>query len=650
MGFFFSSHRFLVSTSIAVGLLPLSYDLPVWLIAICLASLFLGMLLEYHSKTAVSNWLRIFLLIGGTAASLAVKGGETWMGLLAVMLSIKPLEGNSYRHMMTGAVFTYFLIASGVLFHQELGFGLYVLLAILYNTFVILRLNHSVAPLKSQLGFMGRIFVRALPVAILLFLLFPRLPGPLWGYRADDSAVTGFSDRLSPGEFANLVHDRSAAFRVEFQDAYPDHESLYWRGLVLWQNDGLHWKRGIRMPFQSKHQQSGEGLLEYTVIMEPHNKRWLFGLDLPVRISVPAVFRIDHSIIAHQRVKRKVRYAMTSSTAVDIKPLKDWERQFALQLPAGNSKARKLATDWSAAADNPADVVAMGLKFFRDQGFVYTTEYQPLQEEARVDDFLFRTRKGYCEHYAGAFAFLMRAAGLPARVVTGYQGGEFNSIGGYLVVRQADAHAWTEVWLPGRGWQRVDPTTVVSPARLSEGVEAALPAEERLDPSVLTQLFSNLPFFTSLSMTWDAMNTIWDNWIISYTLSRQQTLFKIFGLDRSFRYTAVVALLAACSMALLVAVILQYLPLLKTDRPTDTIRKSYNRFCKKLGHIGLPRKKWQGPRGYAEEIVLARPDLGGPVREITRLYEDLHYARKGDSTEVLQLKRLIKNFQPQEQK
>ncbi|MBW2467581.1 MAG: DUF3488 domain-containing transglutaminase family protein [Deltaproteobacteria bacterium] len=638
--------RLLLSSSITLGLLPLGFDLPIWFIFICLAALVLGLLLDWYSRIAAPAWLRILLLAVGLSAVLAVKGGEKWMGLLAVMLSLKPLEGNSYRHMMSGAIFTYFLLAAGVLFHQELNFGVYALLAMLFNTFVILRLNHSPVQVIPQLRFLGRVFVLSLPVAVLLFLLFPRLPGPIWGYRFENTAVTGFSNRLAPGEFARLVKDHSAAFRVEFTDSTPANEILYWRGLVLWENEGLHWEQGTIMPARDISPPK-EDLLEYTVIIEPHNKRWLFGLDLPVRISVPANIHIDHTIMTFQRVKRKLRYAMASSPAPNPEPLSDWEQDMSLQLSDGNPKARELAADWLAAAGKPAELIALGLEYFRRNDFVYTTEPLPLMGEERVDDFLFRTRQGYCEHYAGAFAFLMRAAGLPARIVTGYQGGEFNTIGNYLVVRQADAHAWTEVWLPEQGWQRIDPTTVVSPMRLTEGVEAALPPEEWVGLSGLNRFLNRMPFFSKLTMGWDALNTIWDNWIISYTLERQRMLFTVFGLDRSFHFTAVIALITACSLAVLTALFLQYRPFRLKRKTREPIRQSYRHFCKKLARIGLPRKGWQGPRRYAEEVTRSRPDLANPVDEITQLYEILRFAEKGGTAEVRKLRQMVNIFKPQ---
>jgi len=638
--------RLLLSSSIALGLLPLRYDLPDWFIFFCLASLALGLLLDWLSRSAVPAWLRFLLFGVGIIAVLGVKGGEKWMGLLAVMLSLKPLEGNSYRHMMSGVIFTYFLLAAGVLFHQELNFGIYALLAVLFNTFVMLRLNHDAAPIIPQLRFFSRVLVLSLPIAVLLFLLFPRLPGPIWGYRLGNKAVTGFSDRLAPGEFAGLVKDHSAAFRVEFTGSIPSHDKLYWRGLVLWRNDGIVWHQGPIMPAR-KIGAAGNHLLEYTVIMEPHNKRWLFGLDLPVVISVPASIRIDHTIMTFQRVRRKLRYTVTSSTVPETKPLPDWESAMALQLSAGNPKARELAAGWRAEADSPADLIAMGLDYFRKGNFVYTTDPLPLKGEARVDDFLFRTRQGYCEHYAGAFTFLMRAAGLPARVVTGYQGGELNTIGNYLVVRQADAHAWTEVWLPGKGWLRVDPTTVVSPIRLTEGVEAALPPGEWFGLSGFNRFLGKIPLWTQISMGWDALNTIWDNWVISYTLDRQRMLFTVFGLNRHFRYMAAVALFAAISLAVLTALLLQYRPWQMKLIARDPVRRTYQHFCKKLARIGLPRKDWQGPRRYAEEIARSRPDLADPVDEITRLYEMLRFAEKGGANEMRELRQLVNIFRPQ---
>lgn len=637
--------RFLLSGSIALGLLPLRHDLPAWFILICLAGLTLGLFLDWYSRKTPPIWLKLLLFGLGISAVLFVRGGEKWIGLLAVMLSLKPLEGNSYRHMMSGVIFTYFLLAAGVLFHQELNFGLYGLLAVLFNTFVLLRLNHIAAPVLPQLLFFGRVIILSLPVAGLLFVLFPRLPGPIWGYRFEDTAATGFSDRLAPGEFARLIKDHSPAFRVEFTDSIPSHEKLYWRGLVLWECDGLLWHQGANMPTRNISP-SKNGLLEYTVIMEPHNKRLLFGLDLPVRISVPATIRQDHTIRTFERVKRKLLYVMASSLTPSPELLTGWELSLSLQLPDGNHKARELAAGWLAEAAEPTDLVTMGLDFFRTGDFAYTTEPLPLMEEARVDDFLFRTRQGYCEHYAAAFAFLMRAAGLPARVVTGYQGGEFNTIGNYLVVRQADAHAWTEVWLPGQGWQRIDPTTVVSPLRLTTGVEAALPPEELFGLSGLQRLLNKMPFFTRLSMGWDALNTIWDNWIISYTLDRQRNLYSFLGLNSSFRYTAIIALLTACSLAVLAALLLQYRPWAIKRKKRQPARQSYRRFCKKLARIGLARKAWQGPRCYAAEIAKSRPDLATQVNEITSLYETLWYAGKGGDSEVRKLRQLVNFFSP----
>ena len=643
----------LVPVSIALAVLPLSKDLPLWLIGACLLLLAAGLFLDLSkggpSRPAVPAGLRVVLFLSGMAAALAVRGGETWMALLAVMLSLKPLEGNSYRHRMIGVIFTYFLIAAGVLFDQELRMGLYALLVVLFNTLLLLRLNQRTAtPLRGQIRLLGRLLLIALPVTVVLFLLFPRLPGPLWGYRSEESAVTGFSDRLAPGEFASLVHDRSAAFRVEFAGNRPPRELLYWRGLVLWQSEGLHWQRGGQVPWR-RNEPAGEGLFEYTVVLEPHNQRWLFGLDLPARISVEADFLLDDTIQARQRVKRKGRYSMVSLTAPAPRALSDWEARQALQLPPGNPEARALAAGWTAAAERPADRVAMGLDYFRNRGFVYTTEPQLLRSGDRVDEFLFRTRQGYCEHYAGAFAFLMRAAGVPARVVTGYLGGEENPLADYLIVRQADAHAWTEVWLTGRGWQRIDPTSIVSPARLTEGVEAALPAAERTGSSGLGRFLPGLPFLAGLTMGWDAMNLLWDNWVISYTMSRQRSLFDLLGLSRDFRAAAVVALTAACTLALFLALLVHYRPRFTLRQPREPVRRAYHRFCARLAGIGLPRKPWQGPRRYGEEVRRLRPDLAAPAGEITRLYEKLRYAEKGDGREVHRLCRLVKDFRPRRQ-
>src|SRR5690606_12261507 len=250
----------------------------------------------------------------------------------------------------------------------------------------------------------------------------------------------------------------------------------------------------------------------YTVTLEPHEKRWLVALDLPAKLVPNSRFTADYQMLALRPVRQRTRYEMTSHTdyRLGYEGLSPYERLRALQLPDGyNWRARALAENLKAAAQDDEDMVKIVLALFRNQPFTYTLT-PPLLGDNPVDDFLFNTRSGFCEHYASAFTFLMRAAGIPARVVTGYQGGEVNPIGNYMIVRQSEAHAWSEVWLEGQGWKRVDPTAAVSPQRVESGIAAAVPASDPLPAFVR----GGAEWLRNLRFTWDSFATTWNQWVL----------------------------------------------------------------------------------------------------------------------------------------
>jgi hypothetical protein len=309
----------------------------------------------------------------------------------------------------------------------------------------------------------------------------------------------------------------------------------------------------------------------------------------------------------------------------------------ALQNPSrANPRAKELGRALRQKHADDQSIINEMLGMFR-RNFVYTLE-PPLLGEHPVDEFLFSTRTGFCEHYASAFAVVMRAAGIPTRIVTGYQGGEVNALGNYLIVRQADAHAWTEVWLNGRGWVRVDPTFAVAPVRVDTGISAAVP---RTDPLPL-MMRTPLAFLRHVRLTWDYAANAWNQWVLGYTPERQRSLLAIAGLDDATwkKLTATLFVLAGIIVAMFAVVALRQL---KT-RVRDPVKIAYLRFCDKLRRKGLSRDPAEGPVDYARRVERQRPELSPAVEAITRLYVALRYGAESSAAVLMELQRRVRQF------
>ncbi|MGH8370184.1 MAG: transglutaminase TgpA family protein, partial [Gammaproteobacteria bacterium] len=477
----------------------------------------------------------------------------------------------------------------------------------------------------------------ALPIAVVLFLLFPRVPGPLWGIGLpQQSGVTGLSTSMSPDSLSQLAQSDAVAFRVQFNGPPPPPAKLYWRALVLHDYDGTTWHLG-GSPWVLRQQLETRGTpITYDITLEPNNLHTLYALDLPVRIPDDAFLTSDFELATRVPVTERKRYQITSYTDYSYGVgLPDWRRYRDLKLPSHiDPRARALADQWKSSATDAAQIVNDALAMFHDQPFHYTLQPGALTGTDRIDQFLFDTRRGFCEHYAGAFVFLMRAAGIPAHVVVGYQGGTRNPLDGYYVIRQEDAHAWAEVWLPQRGWVRVDPTAAVDPARVDQGVSAALPASE-----LPGYLFERHPWLSDVRNTWDAVNNGWNQWVLAYGPEMQERFFNRIGLRYGdWGELALVLLLVIGTLLAAISLVLWWR---HRPAPGPLVVRAYARFCRKLAQHGLPRAPHEGPLDYARRISRLRPDLAVEIDTITSLYIDLRYAETGHQEEF---NRLIRAF------
>jgi transglutaminase-like putative cysteine protease len=501
-----------------------------------------------------------------------------------------------------------------------------------------------------------RLFLLAAPLTLVLFVFFPRIQGPFWGMPGDAAgARTGLSDSMEPGKIAELTLSPEIAFRVQFQDAVPPAAALYWRGPVLGNYDGRRWLplAATTLP-PSTRVAVGSKQVRYQVTQEPSGRQSLFALDVPVTtptLQHQAVrIQPDMQILAAQAITERVRYDVASSLEyrlqADESPvvLRDW-----MELPPGfNPQTYEFATRLRSRSANDLEMVDAVLQMFREQKFSYTLRPPPVGRHG-VDDFLFSTRAGFCEHYAGAFVVLMRVLDIPARVVTGYQGGELNLVDGYLTVRQSDAHAWAEVWLAGRGWVRVDPTSAVAPDRVERNLAANRPQVD----------FGNLLFFKGAGGPWstalqkwrdnrDAINNAWNQWVLDYTPARQRGFLQSLGIDDpDWGTLAALALtLGAVVMALIA------LPLVRNQQKMDPAERLYRRLCDELSRAGLPRAVHEGPLTYRTRLREAAlsPARQRAVLAFLELYESLRYGVQDASNKqnahaqaiLKQLKSLLK--------
>ena len=634
-----------LAAGLALVAAPHAERLPWWITGLAVT---LGVWRVYLGRTRLPlprKWVLLAIVTVATAGVFlnyrTIFGRDAGVALLVVMLALKLLETRTQRDGMLLIFLGYFLVLTNFLYSQTMPTALYLLVCAWVITTAMVGLNCTGTHpgYRVQLRAAGVMLAQAAPLMLVLFVLFPRVQGPLWGLPHDAHAgITGLSDTMAPGSITSLTLSDAVAFRVEFRSAVPQPKHLYWRGPVMWDFDGRAWT--VPRYYYGKPQfEASSAPVEYTVTMEPHNKRWMFALDLPGRVPPRAAASSDFQLHALRPVTNRVRYDMTSylETRHGTKenPL---ALNRALNLPPGfNPRSIELARTLRQRFDNDKALMQEVLTMFRTQNFFYTLS-PPLLGTNTVDDFLFNTRRGFCEYYASAFTFLMRAAGIPARVVTGYQGGEINPVGNYMIVRQADAHAWTEVWFRDEGWVRVDPTAAVSPQRVEAGIAAAIPATDPLPLLVR----GDLVWLHQLQLTWDSLANSWNQLVLGYNPERQRRLLSRAGIDDATWRTLAVFLIAATGIVVFVLSLVMLRKLHATVH--DPVKRAYLRFCAKLGRRGLGRDPAEGPLDYAARLARLRPDLAPGADAITRLYVTLRYGTGTDRRALEELQRHVRQF------
>lgn len=611
---------------------------PAWLTAVAGMALAWRATIWWRRAALPPHWILSFLVAAGSVGVFLTFrqffGKDPGIALLILFLVLKLLEMGRVRDGLAVVFLCYFLLLTHFLNAQGLDVAGFTLAALVAITAALASLANAGLSATANLRLSALMLAQAAPFMLVLFLLFPRVQGPLWGMPIDAySGMSGLSDTMSPGSISNLSLSGEIAFRAKFEGELPPKHMLYWRGPVLSFYDGSTWRAGPRQAKVSLADTAPGPAFRYSVTLEPHNKPWLFVLEMPGSLPPGAILSQEYQVLSKTPVRSRIRYELKSYPDL-VQGIDEAAASIDshLRLPANNPRTRALAEQWRRESGGGEAVVRRMLEHIRQERFFYTLT-PPLLGESSIDQFLFETRRGFCEHFASAFVFAMRAAGVPARIVTGYQGGERNPVDGYLIVRQSDAHAWAEVWLEGRGWLRIDPTAAVAPNRIEAGLASAVPVGEPL-PFIVR---ADLSWLRQIRFRWEAVTNTWNQWVLGYDPQRQREVLSRLGL-REPDWKAMTAIMAALCGLLLLG--LTVWALHKRVRHDPTLI-AWNRLSRKLARIGLARKDWEGPADYARRVALARPELTRCLAAIAGLYIDLRYGKLSGTESRRKLRRLV---------
>ena len=646
----------------AAVIAPHVLRLPFWVVGVCMICIGWRVMVYQGRWSFPGRVLKTVLVISGFAAvPLAYKqiyGVEPAVALLMVAFSLKLLEMHQKRDAYMVILLAYFVCITEFLFEQSIPYAIYMFGCVVLITAALIGLHQTQShkhPLKT-LKASVLLLAQSVPLMIILFVLFPRI-SPLWTVPLpSDQAISGVSDTLRPGDLASLAESAELVFKATFEGTPPGFSELYWRGLVLTEFDGQSWTQNeplmLRSVYRSRQVTPGwvDGMryegrpYQYDVIMEPNYQNWMFALMMPeVPVDRDYVILQDFRVAAIRTIRQKIRYQLTSYLDyVAQAELSEFGRRYYTQVPAeSNPRAAALAKQMAESVNSPAELSLQLQRMFYEQGFVYTLQPGKLDGPDTVDDFLFQSRRGFCEHYASAYTFMMRAAGVPARVVVGYQGGEYNPNGNYVSVRQFDAHAWSEIWLEGEGWVRVDPTSVVAPERTQRGLEAAVKQEDTfLANSPLSLLkYSQLLWLTELRLQIDAVGHYWDTWVVGYTPEMQTGLLGRYLEDVSYKRLGVLMLASFFTVLFVIAL---FILAKRTTMRMSEMDTEYLKFCRVMARRGTPRKNGEGPLDYRDRLIAEQPQLEDEIRSITEDFVAANY--RGEEGKGSGLKRAVRGL------
>lgn len=605
--------------------------LPWWASAVCLAA---GAWRWWIARSGLRTpgWIimgaiALAITAGAFLEYRKLFGREVGVMLLIVMLCLKVLEMKMKRDAMVVIFIGFFLALTNFLYSQTILMGAYMFICVWLMIATLIGFNriNTEPSIRERLVPAAWLLLQSIPMMIVFFFLFPRVTGPLWSTPQEAQARTGLSDSMSPGDISKLSQSDAVAFRVEFEGAVPNNTDLYWRGPVLGLQSGRGWRMYDALPVTNFTYTALGPETKYRVTMQPHNKTWLFALDIPSVVPPNAMMLSDYQMRSREPVNILKAYSIGSylnyrieaeSSPAELQRYLNFNSRINPRTIAYGRQMREQHPDPKVLIEE-----LMG-KYNRE--FTYTLE-PPLLGANPMDEFLFETKLGFCEHYAGSFALIMRAAGVPARVVTGYQGGEVNPVSRQLVVKQSEAHAWTEVWLADLGWLRVDPTFAVSPLRINRGMSAALGPVGVFDNLIEAD---KLGLLRGLAHTWDAVNSEWNRWVVGFNQDRQRGMFEGIGIPNVDWQTIAIWLIGGVFVTGGgVGMFLLARTYRNRKSPLDA---AFERFCAQMARQGVARDLTEGPVDFLKRIERETPQAYPEAKDVIDAYVEARYAPSAD--------------------
>ncbi|PCC98185.1 transglutaminaseTgpA domain-containing protein [Halopseudomonas pelagia] len=598
-----------------VVLLPQLPRLPIWV-----AVLWLSCAL-WRVQIQRMRWRYPGTIFKAAAIGLTVLGVFTSQGtligldaavmLLLLLFMLKLLEMRNPRDAMVVIYLGFFIVATAFLFDQSIVLALYQCFSLLVLVAALVGLHQTPGRNDPARAFKtgSVLLMQAVPLMLVLFLLFPRI-GPLWSVNAPgQNAATGLAESMAPADIANLARSGELAFRASFSGDIPAHSDLYWRALTLSNFDGRRWSHSSLASNGGAGEWTQQGeAVEYQVMTRATQQPWVFSLRGATTEDEDLWLTRDFMLQSKRPVSQTTSYTAVSYPDSLMQPSELDPLQFRLYtgLPEGfDPRSRAWAAELRAEYPNDSDLVQALLQHFNREPFHYTLRPPTLGEHSN-DEFLFDSQRGFCAHFAGAMTFVLRAAGIPSRVVAGYQGGELNPRGNYVLVHQFDAHAWVEAWLPGQGWVSVDPTFQVAPERIERGLQAAMQEEGSfLEDSLMSSArYRNISWINALRLGWDDVNYQWQLRVLGFESERQMAFFQRWLGTTDWQRVGVILLLAAALVMIPLA--------LWTLRPgrmhRDPRQRAWQLLDRRLLRLGLNAQRGEGPRAWQARLEIALPN------------------------------------------
>jgi len=618
--------------------------------------------------------LTIIALSGCIAISISARSFGVLVSmihLLTFAYTLKAFEIKKRKDFYQLLLLGLFLLASALIFKQTLDFSLVIILILIVNLTVL----HSVfSPSKTLLSASKTVCLLLLQstlLAITLFVIFPRL-SPFWQVPSATSAKTGLSDEVSPGDIATLALSSDLAFRVDFKGKQiPVYSELYWRAMTLENFDGRKWTRasknnsGLSLPPMSqntpfKPTTSGDSIL-YDVTVESSYQSWLFGLAIATSEDAKITSMRDYTLQSRNILSQITQYQVKSylQSPLELNMSKRNKQRNLAIVKGSNPRLENLGSKLKQQYVNPIDRAQAVLETFRESDYFYTLQAPKLVNNS-LDQFYFDTKAGFCEHYASSFTYLMRTAGIPARVVTGYLGGELNDVNaasarqkntqeGHLSIYQYDAHAWSEIWIEGIGWQRVDPTAAVDPQRVESGWSNALLTQQlSLNNNFMgLHQFKNIAWVNALRLRLrlDALDYQWTRWVLGYSSKQQYELLKQwFGNKMLWKTAGIVAIAFICAMLLVTLLYRINFNFFKPNKTSPWVTM-YHKALAMIAKRGVLKPENMTTLEFSTLVTQKLPVISELFYDFSMTFEQLNYKKLNESEQSLLQNRLKEQYQ-----